>query len=660
MRWLSEQEINSISEADADVLINYRKHVAELTISPKSKDTRMLGLWRMWRYAPYLPARDRLMQPPWEDAGYEDEVSGWDSPQQSRSENRTRPIHPETMSALLVWSMRFVDDFSSDILRARQRRADMDANIRQRRRDGDLERWNHYLDGLRRTCEPLPGHTLNNGNTGLAMNYLAATLGISLSTIRNYQPSDIPLRVGAPVDVEIRGQIDRKQWVEAIDYYEVDSWVRRLATACAVVTAYLSGLRPEECLALKRGCCQLSDPTDDLSGYEIRGLTFKKRGRDGNTIRGGVERRNPWYVIEPVARAVKVMERLHPHELLFPVAAFGINAARSASRSANTESVNRNIQALIEWCNESAGREPLIPSDSNGPVTTRKFRRTVAWFIYRLPRGLIALGSQYGHINLLQSEGYGRRSWSGMSDVLEEHAFVLRDRLEDGHEQLAAGEGVSGPAAERFVGSVKEYKERFRGSVLTPREAKVLLKNPNLHVLRQPRATPRLLLRRIPGPLPPQQRSTAPHRAKPRPAQVRPKMRQYRPHRLPHGRARRGSQIPGSTDRLADNTCTHAGETGTAARPVAHRESPTRAETPRHGTEGAMNPNIEEPERRLIRDAMTRLLDGDPIRSDGKLTMKSLAAEAGLKRWYLTHKHTDLRDEFYDRVRVQGTTHPPP
>ena len=69
-----------------------------------------------------------------------------------------------------------------------------------------------------------------------------------------------------------------------------------------------------------------------------------------------------------------------------------------------------------------------------------------------------------------------------------------------------------------------------------------------------------------------------------------------------------------------------------------------------------MNPNIEEPERRLIRDAMTRLLDGDPIRSDGKLTVKSLASEAGLKRWYLTHKHTDLRDEFYDRVRVQGTT----
>ena len=69
-----------------------------------------------------------------------------------------------------------------------------------------------------------------------------------------------------------------------------------------------------------------------------------------------------------------------------------------------------------------------------------------------------------------------------------------------------------------------------------------------------------------------------------------------------------------------------------------------------------MSPTAEERERRLIRDAMVRLLEGDPIRSDGKLTVKSLAVEAGLKRWYLTHKHTDLRDEFYDRVRAQGTT----
>lgn len=50
--------------------------------------------------------------------------------------------------------------------------------------------------------------------------------------------------------------------------------------------------------------------------------------------------------------------------------------------------------------------------------------------------------------------------------------------------------------------------------------------------------------------------------------------------------------------------------------------------------------------RRVIRDAMTRLVEGQPIRSDGKLTVKSLAEEAGVKRWVLTHKYTDLQDEF--------------
>ena len=66
--------------------------------------------------------------------------------------------------------------------------------------------------------------------------------------------------------------------------------------------------------------------------------------------------------------------------------------------------------------------------------------------------------------------------------------------------------------------------------------------------------------------------------------------------------------------------------------------------------------NSDEHERFLIRDAMTRLLEGDALYSDGKLTVKSLAIEARVKRWLLTHKHTDLREEFYERVRSQNAT----
>ena len=35
------------------------------------------------------------------------------------SENKTIPIHPQTMSALLVWALRFVENFSDDILTAK-------------------------------------------------------------------------------------------------------------------------------------------------------------------------------------------------------------------------------------------------------------------------------------------------------------------------------------------------------------------------------------------------------------------------------------------------------------------------------------------------------------------------------------------------------------
>ena len=59
-------------------------------------------------------------------------------------------------------------------------------------------------------------------------------------------------------------------------------------------------------------------------------------------------------------------------------------------------------------------------------------------------------------------------------------------------------------------------------------------------------------------------------------------------------------------------------------------------------------------ERAAIGEASRRLLAGVPTRSDGKLTIKSLAAEAGVKRWMLTERHTDLRDAFYEQVRGQG------
>ena len=71
-----------------------------------------------------------------------------------------------------------------------------------------------------------------------------------------------------------------------------------------------------------------------------------------------------------------------------------------------------------------------------------------------------------------------------------------------------------------------------------------------------------------------------------------------------------------------------------------------------------MTDQSDEQVRRVIRDAMERLIAGKPLHSDGKLTVKSLAEEARVKRWVLTHRHTDLQDEFrLIDINVKGVMH---
>jgi seryl-tRNA synthetase len=59
-------------------------------------------------------------------------------------------------------------------------------------------------------------------------------------------------------------------------------------------------------------------------------------------------------------------------------------------------------------------------------------------------------------------------------------------------------------------------------------------------------------------------------------------------------------------------------------------------------------------ERERIRAAMDRILAEAPERSNGALTVVALAIEADVPRNALTQRHTDLKNEFYQRVRERG------
>ena len=57
-----------------------------------------------------------------------------------------------------------------------------------------------------------------------------------------------------------------------------------------------------------------------------------------------------------------------------------------------------------------------------------------------------------------------------------------------------------------------------------------------------------------------------------------------------------------------------------------------------------------------IRAAMDRLLKGEPIRSDGRLTAVTLAAESGVPRWKVYGECRYLLDEFRARAALQDNT----
>lgn len=416
--WLDSIGRQAFSEVSDDDLRAYATEVAAAPVGQNPRMRRLFAVSRLWLMSPYMRPKGQLAQPFWERDGMETIVgkSEW------TAENRSIPIHPASMSALLVWCLRLIGDAPYLIQIVRM--------------GSDADR----LDRSASARAPSP----------------------SVSTT----------------------------WVGVVTAAQSDSVRRMLATACLVTVAYLTGMRSDEVLGLQRGCCT---PTgtgpENTLGYELRGRTYKSAVADGRSIPAGVERAVPWKAIKPVSDAIAIMEQLHDHNLLFSDTLF---MARPDDRKFDPQGptsarVRGAIEFLTEWCNgrsiELGRPEDAIPDDPDGNISLRRLRRTLAWFIYRRPRGRVALGIQYGHLHAATTDGYGSRASVGLRDLFPmEEAFSISDSLHAAAEHLGANPTVSGPAANRYRAAVDEYRHRYEGMTLTPKQAAALMANPALRV----------------------------------------------------------------------------------------------------------------------------------------------------------------------------------
>lgn len=328
--WLGCHHVGSFGAVTEQHLDSYLSDVVNSETSSEHKAELLIEVRRLWSYREQLPDSMGLpAAPPW----------GGERPRDllglrvRSAVNRTPRIHADTIDPLLLWALRFVEDFAEDIIAAFEehlrlwpRGSNAAPWIRAPRRDAknvETELY-AYLDRLRATSGALPGRRRGDGTLVVDWAHLTRHFSASDRAVERVPQlrhlidrSGLPVADAAYLETPITAQVDGVPWrTRPISYHEAPQLAALLRTACFIVIAYLSGMRTGEALNLERGCVS-HDPTTGL--WLISGRRFKgARDEQGNKIAEGEQRRDPWVVAEQAAHAVTVLQRLHDHRLLFP------------------------------------------------------------------------------------------------------------------------------------------------------------------------------------------------------------------------------------------------------------------------------------------------------------------------------------------------------
>ena len=254
---------------------------------------------------------------------------------------------------------------------------------------------------------------------------------------------------------------------------------RMLQAACYIVCAYLTGMRDAEVQAMRAGCVEARRSEDGvIERYRIKSTTYKRRETRGQP--------ETWTTIEPVANAIGVLERLTEHirrrrggDTLWRV----LNDSQSTKDHISAEIV-RQLNVFRDHLNAQFGTPevPVVPPGPDGKpwrITTRQFRRTVAWHIANRPFGAVAGMIQYKHASVAAYEGYAGSSRSGFRNEVErERALGQLDDVLSYFERHRVGEVLSGPAAARISGELQQATEKLGplpGHIADPTRVRAML-----------------------------------------------------------------------------------------------------------------------------------------------------------------------------------------
>jgi integrase len=458
--WLDDRGITRLCDVSSADLDAYHRHVSGLGC-PASRQGRLLVSVRtLWSYRVHLPAVAQLSCEPFDGMCGSRLAGSCFSPI-----NKTQRIAEATMESLLAWSLTMVEHIGADITAAQRDYQHLLAGTHPSQAAfvhlGPTDRVRAFVDQARRDHTLLPGHP-GDGAPAVNWAHLARLVHLHQSTLG--QPNLRRILNESELDVDcdsfigsVTARIGEHLWREQpITVAELPTMLRLLSAACFVVISYLSGMRPGEVLNLRRGCAGQDPLTAELLVHGRLG-----KGYDRLPVADGEPSPiRPWVVVTPVHRAIAILEHIAGGELLFPASLARPRSRRSTGEQARSaHRVNSDVEDFIIWVNRSfdgPGGSPAIPPDPAGNIHASRFRRTLAYFIVRRPRGLVAAALQYAHVHTKVTLGYsGMADTTWLDDLAVERLEMVLEQADKDARLLEDNEHVSGPSA-------TEYKSRVQ------------------------------------------------------------------------------------------------------------------------------------------------------------------------------------------------------
>lgn len=496
LSWLAERGITELADVTRTDIEAFVGSIDKRRVRQDTKDSHLRGLRMLWLCR--SKTSSALAFDPADIVAADPEQVSPRS--RARRENVTDRIPEQIHAPYLVWAMRWIDEFADDILAAYEEWQVLHrwTSPNRRRRGEKPIGTDHGAKAVAKVlaCYRAEGRALPGWRGDVNRSHLAREAEVertALSADRRAGKmvtavaAELGIAQGTYLRSPVHGLLDGKPWTGPIEYDDIETLTRLLQTACYIVIALLSGMRDSEVKHIQRGCVSVwRDAENNIVRRRLKSLAFK-----GETDENGVEA--TWVISAPAQRAVDVLERLQPaghylFALLLPSRGYISKGGSDVTRT--TATTNADLIAFGRWINDycqRTGRSDSVPlvNKQEWRITTRQFRRTLAWFIARRPGGAIAGALQYRHLRIQMFEGYAGTSDSGFRNEVEaEEAIARGEKLGD----LILSEEfhqLSGPAAAEAESRLASFERhvQFHGMVINdPKRLQRHMKRHDPHI----------------------------------------------------------------------------------------------------------------------------------------------------------------------------------